>query len=328
VPRSPFLHAAPPAAALALGGLRWWLQGSRNTWTATSKQFYVADPDLGWRLDDGHRVWLGLEALGVLAAVVLGFVAVALFVRWRERRTGAPMRRLRALGWALSIVPLAVPAWAFASGGRPAGGRDAIPGAEASVGGGGVAGRLDAPAGAYAADPRSTITAHLAAGGDSFDARFPVTGVVTLDPHDLGDPITGALAADAAAVDTGISLRSKHAREDYLRAAEFPRIGFDLGRVEAVHQDAADVVSFRAAGTVHLIGRDHPVVVSGTMRAGDDAASARLGVAARPLLVQADFTLRVRDTALAADAGDFDRDDLPVHVSLVLVPHVSDKVSR
>jgi polyisoprenoid-binding protein YceI len=295
------------------------MQGSGNLWTATSKRFFVPDPDLGWKPADAHPVWLGLEAIAILAAIALGFASVALFVRWRERTRGAPMRRLRVLGWVLAPLPLAVPILAFASGGRPAGGVDAVPAASASAVADGIHGALDAPAGSYVADARSAITAHVAAGGDTFDVRFPVTGRLIVNPHDLGGATAAAFAADAAAVDTGISLRSKHAREDYLDAAKFPKVGFDLVRVTGVRQDARDTVAFRADGVVHLIGRDQPVTVTGTLHAGDAAAAARLGVSGPPLLVQADFTLHVKDTALAEDAGDFDRDEIPVHVSLVLV---------
>jgi hypothetical protein len=34
--------------------------------------------------------------------------------------------------------------------------------------------------------------------------------------------------------------------------------------------------------------------------------------------VQADFSIAIRDTALAADAGDFDSDRFSIHASLVL----------
>ncbi len=318
MPRSPLLHVAPPAAALAASGLRWWLQGSGNTWTATSKQFYVADPDLGWRLDDSHRFWIGLEVIAILAAIVVGFALVAAIVRWRER-TRPPMRRLRTLGWAIAPLPLVVPLWAFASGGRPAGAIDTLPDGATAIPSAGIEGALDAPAGAWAVDARSTITASVRAGGDTFDARLPVTGRVFFDPRDLRAPFAGAMSADASAVDTGISLRTKHAREDYLDAPHFPKIGFELVRVEAARQTARDTVAFRAAGMVHLRGRDQPVTVGGTLRAGDAAAAQRLGLHAPPLLAQADFTLHVHDTALAEDAGDFDRDEIPVHVSLVLV---------
>ena len=160
MPRSPFLHLAPPAAALAASGLRWWLQGSGNTWTATSKQFYVADPDLGWKLDESHRFWIGLEVIAILAAIVIGFAVVALFVRWREK-TRPSMTRLRKLGWAIAPLPLIVPLWAFASGGRPSGAIDALPSGAIAIPESGIEGALDAPSGAWTIDPRSTITASV-----------------------------------------------------------------------------------------------------------------------------------------------------------------------
>jgi hypothetical protein len=74
-------------------------------------------------------------------------------------------------------------------------------------------------------------------------------------------------------------------------------------------------------GAVTLLGREHPVDVTGALRVLDQPARARLGLAADApaMLAEADLTLSIRDTALAPDAGDFDTDTIPVHVSLVLV---------
>lgn len=66
------------------------------------------------------------------------------------------------------------------------------------------------------------------------------------------------------------------------------------------------------------MGRSHRVDVTGTLAKPDAAALARLGLAGDVLLVQADLALAIHETALAPDAGDFDGDRLPVHVSLVL----------
>jgi polyisoprenoid-binding protein YceI len=324
VPRSPFLHVAPPTAALALGALRWSMQGSGNRYTATSKRFYVPDLDLGWRIADTSRLWLGLEVLAILAAVALGFVAVALFVRWRERKTGAPMRRLRVLGWILAALPLAIPLYAFATGGRPDGAVDALPKGVAAAPDHGVDGKLAAPAGTYTIAPvdGSAISAHLEAGGESFDARFAgdLHGTLAIDPRDLAQPMRAQVSAVAASVDTGIALRSAHARDEYLHVDKFPAIGFDLVRLIAAKQDGPAQLAFKADGVVHLMGKDHPVTVDGTLRAVDDAAAARLGVKPPALIATADFVLHIKDTALAADAGDFDRDEVPVHVSLIWIP--------
>jgi polyisoprenoid-binding protein YceI len=323
MPRSPFLQVIPPAAALGLGGLRWLLQGSGNLYTATAKRFYVPDPDLGWRISPSEPLWLGLEVLAMIAAIVIGFAIAAAIVRWRERKSGRPIRWLRIVGWALCGVPLIVPVLAFASGGRPSGGVDELPGAAGvQVATGEVGGAIDAPAGRYQvlAHDGSALSVHMSAGGEVFDARFAsgLTGTLALDPHDLRQPITGTITAQAAVVDTGIALRSKHAREEYLHVDQFPTIGFTLGAISAAKQDGAGI-AFRAKGTVALMGKTHAVEVTGSLKPVDAAASARLKVPMPALLVQADFTLAIRDTALAGDAGDFDGPDLPIHVSLVLV---------
>jgi polyisoprenoid-binding protein YceI len=324
VPRSPFLHLAPPAAALGLAATRWWQQGATDLYTAVHKRFYVPDPDFGWRVSGARPFWIGLELLGILAAVVAGFAVCAWWVRARERRRGVPMRRLRGLGWAAACVPLAVPAWALASGGRPGGGRDQLPTGAVAVPGDGIEGGLDAPAGAWRVVPRegSAVTARLAAGGETFDARFAggLRGRLTFDPHDLSRPATASVAVDAGSVDTGIALRTRHARDDYLQVGEYPRIGLDLVRLAAARSDGPDRIAFRGAAVVHLIGRDQPVAIAGTVRLIDAAGARRLGVDRPALLVSADLTLHVRDTALAPDAGDFDRDPIPVHASLLLVP--------
>ena len=77
MPRTPFVIAVGPALALVAGGVRWALQGSGNLYTATSKRFYVPDPDFGWREAAGKPLWLGLEVLAVIAAIAIG-VALSL----------------------------------------------------------------------------------------------------------------------------------------------------------------------------------------------------------------------------------------------------------
>jgi hypothetical protein len=54
------------------------------------------------------------------------------------------------------------------------------------------------------------------------------------------------------------------------------------------------------------------------MKKPDAAGLARLGLTGDVLVVQADFAVVIKDTALASDAGDFDGDRIPIHVSLVM----------
>jgi polyisoprenoid-binding protein YceI len=186
----------------------------------------------------------------------------------------------------------------------------------------GIEGSLDAPAGSYVVvnHAGTSVTAQLSAGGEAFDARFAgdITGAWRGDPHDLTRPMHAEISVATASVDTGIGERSKHAREGYLRADQFPRITVAVDRVIAVRTSGPEEVVFRVAGTVHLMGRSHAVEMTGALQRADAAALERLGLVGAVLLVQADFSLAIAETALAPDANDFDGDRIPIHVSLVL----------
>ena len=82
--------------------------------------------------------------------------------------------------------------------------------------------------------------------------------------------------------------------------------------------------AIRALGTVSLMGRTHPVEVDGSLKKADAAALARLGLAGAVLIAEADFSLVIKETALAPDAGSFKGDRFPIHVSLVL-RHTGDR---
>ena len=86
----------------------------------------------------------------------------------------------------------------------------------------------------------------------------------------------------------------------------------------AAKPNGSGALAFRAHGTLGLIGKTHSIEVTGTLKKPDAAALTRLGLSGEILLVQADFELAIKETALAGDAGDFDGDRIPIHVSLVM----------
>lgn len=319
---SPFAPVVIPIVALIAALARWQMQGSHNLYTAIEKRFYVPDPDLGWQISPRHPVWVGLEVCAVLAALAAALVLAGWFIRRREARLGRRATGLRAATWVVGVVPLAVPIGAFASGGGPANGIDTLPASTIHGIESGITGIIDAPAGRYevVAHPGTSITAHLSAGHETFDAQFGggIRGAWQGDPHDLSQPIGGEISVDAASVDTGIDLRSTHARDEYLLAAKHPRISVALDRVLAASQAGSNTVGFRAHGTLGLIGKTHSIEITGTMKKPDAAALARLKLAGDVLVVQADFSVVIKETALAGDAGDFDGDRIPIHVSLVM----------
>nr|MBA3822105.1 hypothetical protein [Deltaproteobacteria bacterium] len=119
-------------------------------------------------------------------------------------------------------------------------------------------------------------------------------------------------------VDTGISGRSASARDEYLLADQHPRVTFKLDQVVSARATGPDQLEFRAQGTLGFVGRTHVVEVIGTLRKPDAAALARLGLTGPILIAHADLAIIIKETALGPDAGDFDGDRIPVHVSLVL----------
>ncbi len=322
---SPRWTAVPALAALVAAGGRWVMQGSGNVYTATHKRFYVPDQDLGWRVASAGPVWIGLELIAALAAVVIG-VAIAAYVvtRWERRRGRSG--GLRSALWIVAVLPLAAPAWAFASGFGPAGGREALPaGASAAAPSAGIEGGLDLPSGRYevVAHAGTAVTATLEAGEERFEARFSrgISGAWTADPRDLTRPSQAEISVQASVVDTGITLRSQHARDEYLRVATFPRITLRLGPLIAARQDGPAQVAFRTVGSLDLLGETLTVEITGNLRALDAPARVRLGlpVAAAAVLIDADLAITVSGTALRADRDSFDSDRIPIHVALVLV---------
>lgn len=325
--RSAFAPIALALIALGAGLARWLMQGSRNFYTAFDKQFYVPGPADTWVISDERAVWIGLDSFGAVFGALIALAVGGWFIRRRERKSGERSKKLRALAWIVAGAQLVLPLLAFAKGFGPAGGRDIRPQREAVVidtaaQPAPITGALELPAGRYevVASKVTEIAVRLKAGGDSFDARFAegVTGSWRADPKDLTKPMTAEVIAVADNVDTGIGARTNHAREGFLKTATFPKLGWKLEQLVAARQDGPGKVVFRAKGSAELMGKTHPVEVTGSLKQADEAALKALGLTGAVLIAEADFSLVIKETALAPDAASFTGDRFPIHVSLVL----------
>lgn len=322
---SPYWAALLAAGAAVAGAARWLIQGTGNLYTATQKRFYVADPDFGWRVIEDGPFWLGLEILAGVVAAAVAVGAAAWFIQRRERRSGAPWPLARGAVWVIALVPWAVPLWAFSTGFAPEGAREDLPmeASQAKVAPTTISGTVSgAPKGTYhvVAHETSAITARISAGGEAFDTRFVgnLKGEVSFNPQALTEPVSAWVRVDAASANTGVTLRSKHATE-YLKVEEHPELRITIKELIAAEQGKGpEEVAFWAKGEVSLVGKPLEVPIVGTIRALDDAGQKRLGVSTKVLLVHADFSIDLKQTALAGDAKDFDETTIPIRASLVL----------
>ena len=55
-----------------------------------------------------------------------------------------------------------------------------------------------------------------------------VSGMISLDPADLGAGVSAAISVDAASIKTGNGMRDGHMRDNHLQTKEFPEIKFTL----------------------------------------------------------------------------------------------------
>jgi polyisoprenoid-binding protein YceI len=321
--RSPYWALIPPVLALAASVARWLLQGSNNLYTTSGKRFYLPDPDLGWRIAAESPVWLGLDIIAALAGFTAAQGAVAWFVRQREQTQGKTWTGGRRGLWGLSLVTLAVPILAFASGTRPEGAREALPAGVIGPAPGGFEGSLAGlPAGTYEVVPgsQSSITARIKAGGEEFDATFAgnLAGTVLFDPGNLDAPVSARVRVDAASIDTGTDMRSEHAAsEDYLDAAKYPEIALEIVRLTSTRQGAsASEIVFWADGALTLMGKRIEVPVQGTVKALDEAGRQRIGSTKPAIVVTAELTLVLAESPLSPK--DFNRDRIPIRAMLIM----------
>lgn len=93
---------------------------------------------------------------------------------------------------------------------------------------------------------------------ESFDGKtHQVQGHVTLDPAHLADSIDVYVEVDLTSLDTGISIRNQHMRDNHLETGKYPKAVFRGGKL--LHPSAAalapgEKVSFDLEGTLDLHG--------------------------------------------------------------------------
>lgn len=314
------LAALLPITATLLCLLRYWQQGDSNVWTKSDMHLYVADQDLGWRRLDEGLPWLGLDSLAFLLLFSLLTLAAARFLRKRSSKTHQAL-------WVGAGFSLLLPIWAFLGGAPIEAARTILPTQPSEQAMKSIEGHLPGlPAGRYEIlmHKDTSIVTSLVAGGEAFDVRWSrMSGSIDFDPANLKETIEARFAVDATEVDSNLAERDEHIR-DYLESKRYPELALQLHRLLGTQANTPASVSLRADATLQLMGKAHPVLLTGQLSWLDPAAQARLAVSVQNLLLlKAHFTLDLASTAIKDPEDLFDSLEANIHVTLLLHPKPS-----
>lgn len=119
-------------------------------------------------------------------------------------------------------------------------------------------------------------------------------GTLSLDPGAVGDSITVHLEVDLASLDTGMSKRNKHMRENHLETAKYPKAVFDGAAVlspAGARLEPGKSVPFQIEGTFTIHG------VSRRLRCDATATYATQGKAAS-IVFSAAFPVTLGDYSI------------------------------
>jgi polyisoprenoid-binding protein YceI len=143
----------------------------------------------------------------------------------------------------------------------------------------------DLGAHAYKVDKSKVVVVCPLTVGGSFEARATtVAGEMRAAP---GNRLEGRLQVDLRSMETGIALRDRHMKENYL---EVGKAGFDRAVLERVQLERmTGSTPFTALLTLH--GHQRPVVGSATLQETRDG-----------LRVEAEFPVRLSEFAIAEPA--------------------------
>lgn len=174
---------------------------------------------------------------------------------------------------------------------------------------------LPAAAGAQSTDWTVTrgeirIVCPLTVGG-SFEGRSSsVSGALAL-PSSTSSAFTGEIRLDLRTLDTGIELRNRHMRENYLEVTKAP--GFESAAL--TNLDLPDLDRSRPSGKTRFTGE---IEVHGVRKPVSGSADIR--VSGNTARVEARFPLRIPDHEIASPRylGVGVRDEIQIQVSLVL----------
>lgn len=152
--------------------------------------------------------------------------------------------------------------------------------------------------------------------GGGFEAKSQaVSGEVAVGRESVG-PITGSLSVDLRTLKTGIGMRDRHMRDNYLEVDNGP--DFETATIENIQIEKLDGKT-TFSGILMLHGERRPVTGSATLERRDGGYT-----------VQAEFPVRVSEHKINKPTylGVGVRDEIRIKVALTVLPATTTVASR
>ncbi len=128
-----------------------------------------------------------------------------------------------------------------------------------------------------------------------------VSGQVDLDLADLAATHSAGFEVDLTTIDTGISLRNQHMRENHLETDKFPKASFKLTRLHSFDKNslaAGETLKGMADGdfTIHGVTKSYTIPVTLSYHTTDANTESRLsGNKGNLLFVSAEWKVKLED---------------------------------
>jgi polyisoprenoid-binding protein YceI len=123
-----------------------------------------------------------------------------------------------------------------------------------------------------------------------------ITGSVSFDVANLAMTLKGKLTVQVATMNTGIELRNKHMQSsNWLDAAKYPEISFEIKSVSDVKQAADNKLEFKVKGDFTLHGITKEVVANADATYLDENEQTRKRAQGDLLGVRAKFTINLSE---------------------------------
>ncbi len=146
------------------------------------------------------------------------------------------------------------------------------------------------------AGEENTLVFYSKAPMESFEGKTDrIEGSVNADLADLGSGVEVEVRVDMASLDTGISLRNRHMRENHLETGEFPEAVFRAQRVLKAPTEAlvpGGSAEFVLAGSMTLHGVSREIEAPVKVSCGESGGRIHLDISSEFPIVLSDYDIK------------------------------------